>query len=1225
MALPIHLATAHYVPQSEDEMKLKEGHKVMVVQMFQNGWAQICNSKAVTGYVPASLLESSPVSTAKRPDSVQNLPQPVHKKMLARPQKKSAGTPASSTSSVAGERYPVDKKTAKAPWYLGQADKEEVMAFAKDMMANGPVGAFVLRIPERFPGNYGLTVKVAPNTKPQSVMIKCSNQEFVCGPARNATMIGLLSTLAETPNPLPCRLRLDWRPQQKPSHQTKAKAEKPKIPKAETKPVSSVEEARRKKMMQTAPPQATPTGYEASSGGPQPGQKGGYLTIEAMQKLARSAGMMTGEQLARLETDGEGGYVAPAEMRELAADAGYLTSRQMRDMSKGNPIYVQSDQVQALAVGQVATTAGYLTVQQMRDLVQGKQIFVDKSILQRIKAAVKQAAKEEAEALPAVQMRTKKPSSAGGDVQDEEAVLRRRQSISGAASLAYAMMEDTETSAGKSVAPQQEKRSSRRFSFRKSKPTPPVAPEVAPDVDRETRDQVALERLASMDRLAAMEQTLGINTKPTSDGAQFMSEPVIESERFAFQPSSSFQDHEEVKPTVQPPIPSARVTALQLDDGNATSHSSADGALVTAVGLDDTDPSASNATDTDMLQLHRAASMVRRKQDVESSTDMVHLMDAHHGAESTDSITISMATDYGQTSTGSFDQRRSSLVPSPPAATMSVPAPTSTQEQLTKPTPVTSVPVPMLEPTVGAEAEAIDAHVVPSTRSPTSLPVEPARLEVDAHGTADITLLCGAEQVKVVAHSEILNASHSIVLRRVVQGKQSNEFPELSADSVRAALTALYAYHYDPNSDMNPGLIAFADLLECWATCYALSLTRVQEHCLRQMLWGLSIGNCAYYLESAVQLKIYPLEVECQKLLEMQPHAVLRSPGVHHLSDTVMHTLLRSSKLMLTEDEVWCWLLQWGLFNCGVTSTDCMPPSFEPDVKAERLSFAAGDEGVAAFIPEYARPPDLTDAQHDALEQLLLPFIGKLRIVQLSPVYARRYILPLNLLPKDTAREFEAYHNGDLQLPFNHPYLKPRGASTLFEGTTLLSEEQQKQLCDWIPGGDNARFAKIYSSIEMGDSARVFHEKCDGRQPTVVVIQTESRYLFGGVTFSAWQSTPPLSTRFHTPMTTFLFRLMEDGNDSLVDMFPSLADGGIICSRESGPQFGRRDGHGRAALYIADNFTSNSDSYSYLDNGFSTGEDVDPVLSLAGPEHQFRVYAMEVFSLQSTGESTCVI
>jgi len=85
-------------------------------------------------------------------------------------------------------------------------------------------------------------------------------------------------------------------------------------------------------------------------------------------------------------------------------------------------------------------------------------------------------------------------------------------------------------------------------------------------------------------------------------------------------------------------------------------------------------------------------------------------------------------------------------------------------------------------------------------------------------------------------------------------------------------------------------------------------------------------------------------------------------------------------------------------------------------------------------------------------------------------------------------------------------------------GGTLLSPQQEAVIRQWFP---KQTFTLLYKSTRDGALPAAFHQKCDNKGPTLVLIQSQQGYLFGGYTPVAWDST----SSYKASTTSFLFTL----------------------------------------------------------------------------------------------------
>jgi len=116
----------------------------------------------------------------------------------------------------------------------------------------------------------------------------------------------------------------------------------------------------------------------------------------------------------------------------------------------------------------------------------------------------------------------------------------------------------------------------------------------------------------------------------------------------------------------------------------------------------------------------------------------------------------------------------------------------------------------------------------------------------------------------------------------------------------------------------------------------------------------------------------------------------------------------------------------------------------------------------------------------------------------------------------------------------------------------------------------------IYVASMDGDSGTDFHDKCDGKGPTVVIVETTTGNVFGGYTSVSWSS-----QGWNRDPTSFLFQL----RPRLSHFALRNRDDGYVLydHRNFGPAFGR--GHdliiGSRALSSSNSFAKGK-TYSFI-------------------------------------------
>ena len=91
-----------------------------------------------------------------------------------------------------------------------------------------------------------------------------------------------------------------------------------------------------------------------------------------------------------------------------------------------------------------------------------------------------------------------------------------------------------------------------------------------------------------------------------------------------------------------------------------------------------------------------------------------------------------------------------------------------------------------------------------------------------------------------------------------------------------------------------------------------------------------------------------------------------------------------------------------------------------------------------------------------------------------------------------------------------------------FEVTTLISDNEKKLLDDLILENTEKKFNLLYRLTRDGEGCSTFHTKCDGKGPTIIIIQTTSGYKFGWYTSINWDNT---TNNYKKDELAFIFSL----------------------------------------------------------------------------------------------------
>ena len=77
-----------------------------------------------------------------------------------------------------------------------------------------------------------------------------------------------------------------------------------------------------------------------------------------------------------------------------------------------------------------------------------------------------------------------------------------------------------------------------------------------------------------------------------------------------------------------------------------------------------------------------------------------------------------------------------------------------------------------------------------------------------------------------------------------------------------------------------------------------------------------------------------------------------------------------------------------------------------------------------------------------------------------------------------------------------------KNSSEYLPDTQLVDIQYDSKLREWL--GDDYKWKLIYRASEHGYKGKSFHEYCDNKGPTLIVIKSSGGWIFGGYTTQSW-------------------------------------------------------------------------------------------------------------------------
>ena len=90
--------------------------------------------------------------------------------------------------------------------------------------------------------------------------------------------------------------------------------------------------------------------------------------------------------------------------------------------------------------------------------------------------------------------------------------------------------------------------------------------------------------------------------------------------------------------------------------------------------------------------------------------------------------------------------------------------------------------------------------------------------------------------------------------------------------------------------------------------------------------------------------------------------------------------------------------------------------------------------------------------------------------------------------------------DSNIRLKISRYYFK-NPSECLIE-TQLVNQQYDGKLREWL--GDDCKWKLIFRASEHGYSAESFHDYCDDKGPTLVIIKSSGGWIFGGYTTQSW-------------------------------------------------------------------------------------------------------------------------
>ncbi|EXX56989.1 BTB/POZ domain-containing protein [Rhizophagus irregularis DAOM 181602=DAOM 197198] len=420
----------------------------------------------------------------------------------------------------------------------------------------------------------------------------------------------------------------------------------------------------------------------------------------------------------------------------------------------------------------------------------------------------------------------------------------------------------------------------------------------------------------------------------------------------------------------------------------------------------------------------------------------------------------------------------------------------------------------------------------------------------------DVIIYAGNNNREIYAHSLVLRTRSQYFRTEFSNGsfdRRNGKFifnlPNITSQLFNMILRFIYC------GKINLDQLDESDVLNLLMAADEINIQRLIDY-----IQGYLIENRGYYLQQnfiEILEKIYQnnafidLQNICIRKICVNPERLLNSNDFTSLNASLLELIFNRDDLPLDEIVVWDNLIRWCL---------AQHPSIPQD------------------------PTQWNNDEITNMERTIHRFVPLVRFCHISPenfatrVYPFREIMPNNLV--NSMVQFHMTQNQQ----FNNDRRPPR---KLANNSVIVELQHFAIFSSWIEMNDASyynernipyKFNLLYRSNRDGNTPDAFHDKCDNKGATIVILKIpNSEQILGGYNPLQWDSS---NTEKHT-RESFLFSFKNRNNLNSATVGRNNANDSFIqCYQIYGPAFGSS---GRFDLFQ----DSDGDWKSYLTHPYS--------------------------------------
>ncbi|KAJ5073626.1 pep-cterm sorting domain-containing protein [Anaeramoeba ignava] len=328
----------------------------------------------------------------------------------------------------------------------------------------------------------------------------------------------------------------------------------------------------------------------------------------------------------------------------------------------------------------------------------------------------------------------------------------------------------------------------------------------------------------------------------------------------------------------------------------------------------------------------------------------------------------------------------------------------------------------------------------------------------------------------------------------------------------------------------------------------------------------------------------------CFKYIEDKIQLLLETDLLYSLTEQEMEKLLKSENIFITREyRLFDLLLHWAQSQIGCPISSEIDPLYLDQIQkkiSHLVQFIHFSEIEKDKFLEIKSKNLLSKDMIDKIEELHLQMDRE-----------------TNQDPNQNVIPFPVTEIADIYLT---PRIKQIPSKIITKNQNMI-----KSLKNWINNPEFFEKMKLgFSLSKTENDATKFHEICDDKGPTLVLIQSKNGNIFGGFTSVGWKSS--VGNNYIEDENAFIFTLTNQSNlPQKFDLKPFEKNYAIRYYSNLGPLFGRGYDFG-----IKTNLKRGYSNFGYsynLPEGIDLGS--DQAKSFLGGSYSFVVRKLEIFFL----------